>query len=153
MDKKKDARMKQQDNQERILSLKNKITHYETSGSSREVIEDWNTYKSMTNMEKLSLHNQWDKYFEEVKDTTAYKRWQAQKEAFSKGDLKTVKDLADHAKNSTILDLKKPPLQDPKYLNANQYVRLYESFKNELAELLDKVGSSGTERDVFENIV
>ena len=41
---------------------------------------------------------EWDNYYKSVRDTNSYKRFFIQKEAYSKGDMVTVKKLAEEAR-------------------------------------------------------
>jgi hypothetical protein len=59
----------------------------------------------------------WNKYYEKVPGTRAYKRYQEMKKAFRDNDMKTVKKLQKEAHDAIIADspeLAKPPYKEPK---------------------------------------
>lgn len=70
----------------------------------------------ISNAEFLERKREYDEYYDKVRETRAYKRYQKQVEALHAGDIATVKKLAEEAKKQLAdkdWDLAKPHFPDP----------------------------------------
>ena len=61
------------------------------------IIKSYIRYSLTSKEEKEGIEKEWADYYTEVRKSWAYERFLAQRDAFKKGDIKTVKDLATDA--------------------------------------------------------
>ncbi len=105
---------------------------------SREVLEKWFKWNILSHDEQLKVLADWDKYYEDVKETPSYMIFQEQRIAASKNDWGRVKELAQDArkiKENKDYVLKKPTSIDPWDFNQNMDIKGYLEIEEKMKEL------------------
>jgi hypothetical protein len=88
---------------------------------------------------------EWDDYYEAVKKTKAYKRWQMQKEAFAKNDMALVKRIAEvsrRAREEKREELTKPKGVDFYSLYYSDEYQHYLRLKHRVVSLKRQLGET-----------
>lgn len=76
----------------------------------------WQIYINLPKARQQKLRRQWQQYYLDVRQTTAYKRYFAQRPAFFKKDTATVLELAEESREQKNMELTKPSTWDPDQL-------------------------------------
>ena len=132
---------------------KHKIERLRMRLKAIEASEDYKLYLAYAHLspiEKDQLLSRWNSYFTRVRETTAYNRYQVAGAAFRKKDLATVKQFKEDAHNQVLNDdmqLTKPPLADPMYLNQLSCVMEYRQIINTIN---NSQNNSSTDADQME---
>lgn len=106
-----------------------------------EAMDAYAWWMSLMDADKKKSLGEWDNYFEQCRKSDAYKIYKTQSEAFSKGDMGTVKDLglvASGKVESGRQQISKPKGRDPRWIWANQYVLQYRKALRDIDRLKNK---------------
>ena len=115
----------------------------DTQESRRNVVLDVLEFLSQPWEERQRQIKEWDDYYEAVKKTKAYRRWEMQREAFKKGDLALVKKIAAvsrRAREEGRFELTKPAGVDFYSLYLGSDFQRYKRLKGEVASLKKQLG-------------
>jgi len=105
---------------------------------TRITLEAWFKWNDLSHNDQVKILNDWDKYYEDVKQTPSYMIFQEMRKASRKGNITRVKELANDAKqireNKDYI-LKKPTSIDPWEFRNNEAIKAYEQLQEVIKEL------------------
>lgn len=105
---------------------------------SMGIISEWESFIKLTHPEQMKIWADWEKYYQDVKETPSYALFQEQRAAEAKKDWARVKDLAEQAKemrkNGDHITLKKPSTVDPWEYNYG-VVKFYKDCEKAIEEM------------------
>lgn len=128
-------RQTKQEKKERKQKLQDALNELEKT----QEIKDYKYYLSLSYREREVLKTDWDRYFEKVKTTKAYKRFWKMRDIWNVGNNnEQIKEwssrAAEQVKNGSF-ELPKPYGRDPvEYLKNDIYLK-YEYIKGEITKL------------------
>jgi len=132
-----------------VAKLETQETLFDNGNPYHNIVLDVLEFLTQPKEEQRRLMSEWDKYYEDVKETNAYKRYQMQKEAFKKRDFDLVKRIANVSRKALRENkhqLAKPKGIDFELLYHNSQYQWYLKLKNEVISLRKQLG----EEDTFE---
>lgn len=104
-------------------------------------IKQWLEYQGLSSIEKAAREKEWDKYFDNVRNTKSYKRYGKISQLINQGRTADVKEWSKKAREQLEKDeweIKKPAGVDPKWLRSNQTVSQYRKIMNEIHGVIPK---------------
>ena len=132
-----------------IDNLETQETLFDRGEPYHNTVLDILEFLSQPGEERHLQREEWTKYYEAVRGTNAYKRYQMQKGAFERGDFGLVSEIARVSRKAlkeNKRQLTKPNGIDFEFLiHGSQYQR-YSNLKSEVASLRRQLG----EEDTFE---
>ena len=108
---------------------------------------EWIAYQKMvrlTPMELEMVRAKWRDYYLKVRDAESYQRYLKQCKLWKQGDIQTVKDIAQEAREELIKNVpeKKPSSFDPDWLRGCWVVRSVERLEKRLKTLREDLSDS-----------
>lgn len=142
--------------QQQIEGRVNKLKEIQATLENSEEVQEYLICESLSYQEQQRLRAMWDKYFEDVKKTTAYKLYQICRYGFKKKRMDVVKRAARLARirrENGVRELQKPSGFDPvglsnshkviRYLQiADQLEHIYAEYQDTQAEFMKDLFNS-----------
>jgi hypothetical protein len=128
------------------------LTKFKESLEDTADVRAFKKWVDLDPAKKELLRGAWVKYYEAVKNTRSYKRWQEQREAYKKGDMATVKMFASEAKAQLLeegWELKQPSSQDPDFLQNKPHVKMWLDVREKLNKLDPEDAGYRTAMEIF----
>lgn len=132
------------DNKKRLI----KLNLIKQRLEDKSIIKTWIEYEKLTFKEKDYLKEDWDKYFNNVKETKAYKRYIIQRKHLKNNNVGLVREFSKKANeqiSNQSWEKQKPALEDPIFLLSYQDVKQYQ-------EVLKEIKSIVEEKDIVESL-
>ena len=110
------------------------------------VVQKFNWYNEQSAEEKQKVWDDWNLYFDKVKETKAYRRFLAQKKALLEDKLFLVKEFSDKAtlqRFDNKWELDKPIFIDPMVFEYSPAINLYKKICHELNPKKDEEFKEG----------
>lgn len=99
------------------------------------VVKTWQEYSQLSETQKEMLQKDWDMYFERVRESTAFRRFKAQGNAWKQRKMTLVKEFGEKARQQAEFEIPKPALEDPMYLENCQTIIRYRWAISKINEL------------------
>jgi len=123
--------------QKEEIKLTQRLSELKRNG----VVKTYLSYLDLPLSERDRIKGEWDKYFNDVRNTVAFKRYGEQSKALRAGDLRTVRDLAMEARIDLHYgkwELNQPPGYDPVWMANCDRVREYYVIRGRLDSITGK---------------
>jgi len=138
----------------RLQNQRNYLLNDPDNLGSREILEKWFKWNRLSHDEQLKILAEWDKYYEDIKQTPAYLIFYEQRAAAHKNDWGRVKELSKDAKlihEKKDYVLTKPTSIDPWDFNNNMDIKAYLEIEEKMKELTNysEVKQDMDLKDVF----
>ena len=146
---KKDLRDQLEIKEKKVAILETQETLYDNNIPYHNIVLDVLEFLTQPKEDQYRRKEEWSKYYEAVKGTNAYKRYEMQREAFKKRDFDLVKKIASVARKALAENKRefvRPKGIDFESLYHNSRYQEYLRLKNAVASLRKQLG----EEDTFE---
>lgn len=112
-------------------------------------------FNSLPQGEKNKIAEEWEGYYKVIKNSRSYERYCTQRDAFKRGDMARVKELAQEAKEER--EQKTDWIPKPSSINPNEFSRDYDCQNywgtiKKIGEIKKELLESGDEETMAEEI-
>ena len=140
-------------------SLENRLNFWETKKVQLEnvpIIKALLEFEKLPQEEKQKVFDEWNDYYQMVNTTKAYRRYEMIREAFEKGDLSRVKEIAlvsRKALEQNKIEIVKPRGIDYEGTNNCYKFNLYKQSLSKISQLKNELAKMGDTYYLAEQIL